>query len=536
MAMKIVDSDWLDENLTAIANLLREKTNTATSITFPEGFINVINKLGGGMSEFINDELTELTIPSTTITLRKNIFQNLSNLQQLSFDPNGALETIEDYAFANTGIVNTILSKNITSIANNVFSGCNNLETISVYWSEGDVEGAPWGAPNATIIYNHWDTDIALTSSLISNYNIIKDDGSVDLREYIDIDGVVCRITSIDNKAFYQNEQITNIYVPNWIESIGEYSFYQCTNLTQVTFETQSQCLSFGNYAFYGCTSLSTLYIPTNTTFIGSLAFYNIPTIWYDGILTGAPWGAKEFKNSYTLTAELVEELKIVNSDGIANIPAEYTKDNITYPIKIIGTGAFSNRTDIKEVYIEYGVEQIGDKVDSGTPYFSQNAPFFGCSSLTKIEIPSSVIRIDSYSFADCIGLVNIIIPNSVVTMYRGLFFGCSALTNIQLPEQLTTLPPVTFACCYGLKEITLPDAIEVIDGENFAGCSKLQKVNYPANLHTIKNKAFNGCTSLDTTIPDTVTTIETDAFLNVAHITYNGTAEGAPWGALAMN
>ena len=52
----------------------------------------------------------------------------------------------------------------------------------------------------------------------------------------------------------------------------------------------------------------------------------------------------------------------------------------------------------------------------------------------------------------------------------------------------------------------------------------------------TIQDYAFANCTSLDLTIPNTVTSIGTNAFLNVPHITYYGTATGAPWGALSMN
>ena len=36
--------------------------------------------------------------------------------------------------------------------------------------------------------------------------------------------------------------------------------------------------------------------------------------------------------------------------------------------------------------------------------------------------------------------------------------------------------------------------------------------------------------------IPNTVSSIGTNAFYNVSHITYNGFATGSPWGALAIN
>lgn len=42
-----------------------------------------------------------------------------------------------------------------SSIPNGVFSGCTKLSTIYVPWSQGQVANAPWGASNATIIYDY---------------------------------------------------------------------------------------------------------------------------------------------------------------------------------------------------------------------------------------------------------------------------------------------------------------------------------------------------------------------------------------------
>jgi hypothetical protein len=43
----------------------------------------------------------------------------------------------------------------VSSIPGGVFSGCPKLSTIYVPWSQGQVANAPWGASNATIIYDY---------------------------------------------------------------------------------------------------------------------------------------------------------------------------------------------------------------------------------------------------------------------------------------------------------------------------------------------------------------------------------------------
>ena len=55
--------------------------------------------------------------------------------------------------------------------------------------------------------------------------------------------------------------------------------------------------------------------------------------------------------------------------------------------------------------------------------------------------------------------------------------------------------------------------------------------------MTTIGEGAFaNSGILTDLTVPDSVTTIDNEAFYNVPNVNYNGTATGRPWGALAIN
>ena len=52
-------------------------------------------------------------------------------------------------------ITSITISSEVTYLYENAFIGCTNLTEINVPWSEGQVEGAPWGARKATINYNY---------------------------------------------------------------------------------------------------------------------------------------------------------------------------------------------------------------------------------------------------------------------------------------------------------------------------------------------------------------------------------------------
>jgi hypothetical protein len=62
---KLVDSTQLDSDLTAVANAIRTKGGTSTSLAFPTGFVNAIDAIptGGGGSSPIQ-LLGTVTVPS----------------------------------------------------------------------------------------------------------------------------------------------------------------------------------------------------------------------------------------------------------------------------------------------------------------------------------------------------------------------------------------------------------------------------------------------------------------------------------------
>ena len=79
-------------------------------------------------------------------------------------------------------------------------------------------------------------------------------------------------VTSIGDFTFYGCRNLTNIEIPNSVTSIGESAFYGCTNLTEV--EIPNSVTSIGDFTFYGCRNLTNIEIPNSVTSIGECAFY----------------------------------------------------------------------------------------------------------------------------------------------------------------------------------------------------------------------------------------------------------------------
>lgn len=98
-------------------------------------------------------KLVSVTFPNTLTTIGSSAFYRCASLTQLEMP--FSLINVGSYAFQGCTGLTDITFKSKPVIGANAFSGCTNLMTINVPWASGEVEGAPWGAPNATVNYNY---------------------------------------------------------------------------------------------------------------------------------------------------------------------------------------------------------------------------------------------------------------------------------------------------------------------------------------------------------------------------------------------
>ena len=84
-------------------------------------------------------------------------------------------------------------------------------------------------------------------------------------------------ITQIGDFAFYNNENLISVIIPNNIKIVGDLSFSNCTKLTNVTFSIGGS-YEIRHAAFKYCSSLKTLDL-TGVTTIRSSAFYECKSL-----------------------------------------------------------------------------------------------------------------------------------------------------------------------------------------------------------------------------------------------------------------
>lgn len=182
----------------------------------------------------------------------------------------------------------------------------------------------------------------------------------------------------------------------------------------------------------------------------------------------------------------------IVVPCGHENVPVRgfFNNPSDVFPYKT--QGAFEN-TAIKSIVLP-----------EGFTYGSQNA-FKNCSRLTSVTFEgTNLLDVGSGAFYGCTSLSEINLPDSVTKIGDSAFYGCSSLVSVALPAALTRLSSYMFKDCVSLAEIALPDSVKEIYS-SFVGCTALASVSIGKNssLRYISNGSFDGCINLkEITLP----------------------------------
>lgn len=97
-----------------------------------------------------NPSLYSIAIPNSFASIPEGFFYN-SGLTEIWLPE--SLGIIGDVAFLGTNITMFDVPRGITLIGENAFKNCDDLATIVLHCEEDTISGAPWGAPNATVMW-----------------------------------------------------------------------------------------------------------------------------------------------------------------------------------------------------------------------------------------------------------------------------------------------------------------------------------------------------------------------------------------------
>lgn len=306
-------------------------------------------------------------------------------------------------------------------------------------------------------------------TATVANYDNNTPDGVIDIPDTVTSGGQSYKVTAIGDSAFESLStpiNVSSVFIPATVRSIGGSAFSYCNALTTVTFAEDSQLKSIGGSAFYG-----------------------------------TEHAHPRFK-----------EIKIPDSvETIGNAAFRYCQDleRITLPsaLQKLSNSTFHGCTALSEVTFPASLKTI------------EKSAFIGCRKLSEVKLPASLTTIQSYVFDSCSSLETVFYAGSLAqwsqinTSNDFLGDSCPSLVMGDYTAQFIPVednpydypPPKTVTITkYTGKESTviLPSTINSwpvtkIGEDALKDNTTITSVTIPASVTEIGANAFAGCTNL---------------------------------------
>ena len=313
--------------------------------------------------------------------------------------------------------------------------------------------------------------------------------------------------------AFFKNESLVTVKLPESITEVGEDIFGDCKNLRGV--KLPEGVSRINKEAFYGCSILETINFPAKLTSVGDNAFSLCSKMELDNLPSSLLHVGQSAFCYVPLKALKLDRKVEIGAGAFSNTPI--TEIEMATPCDSIREGTFSNCPNLTKITIGEGLKYIGDKAFANSPVKEANLPstlrdisstaFTGYSSycpfVNDIQ-PENHIRyigkvayqcvdrdLEEYTIKD--GTVTLAdelfessqgnafhIPASVEQIGSRVFAGTQIKTLPEMPG-LKRIGDEAFYQCKNLKKVTISETVEYIGGGAFYGCSNIWSLTYNA-------------------------------------------------------
>lgn len=446
-------------------------------------------------------------------------------------------------------IPDTIEGYPVTTINNEVFSGCTSLESVTIGKNVDFIQyRAFYNCTNLAEI-KILGTVTTIAEEVFAKTAFYENENNWD-GDVLYIDGHVIRAkdtlsgsyTIKDGtkvlawRSFFNCPELTEIIIPDSVTVIGQTAFFCCRKLSSV--HMSDNIISMGYWAFY------------------DTAFYNDSNNWendclYLGkyLLAAQPWcdsdiTVKEgteliavaafFECGGLETITFPESIKYLNQEAFWRCSSLHT---ITLPknITTIGMTTFRECKNLKSITIPEGVTTIEDYAfyESGleTIILPNTIEFFGYNSFDLGLGKKNVYIYELESFwsnfpnnSKLLKNANIYYMDNPITEYvfpeniTSISAICNGYTNLESvfipnPELITEIESAAFNNCENLKSFTMPENVTIIGNGAFMYCKNWENPVVPKNIEYIGNNAYYGCNITDFTLPSSVNYVGSGAF-----------------------
>ncbi len=281
-------------------------------------------------------------------------------------------------------------------------------------------------------------------------------------------------ITTIGQVAFNNGGLLKSIYLPDCISVINPAAFAYNRELTEIKLPKSLQNIGYNAFEHTG---LKDITLPEGLTVIESGAFSYTPISSIQ-----IPQSVETFNSNAFVGCENLAKFtgKFASTDG---------RFLINDSQKLIGFAPYG----ISEVVIPQSAFSISAYI------------FYGCSNITKIELPNTLQQIYGNAFSGC-SISEITIPQSVTYITAGTFEDCPNLTTFKGKFAtddgrclINNAGVLVAAATVGLTEFAVPDGVTHIYITLGREESTIEHLTIPASVQQISGALIQNNSNLKT-------------------------------------
>lgn len=505
-----------DTDLIAVADAIRAKGGTSSSLSFPDGYVSAIQDIQTG------GNFEDITISQDYLTKQNTVISNRIIFQTDETYP-GTPVVLDNTGYAN--IFNGDLGQNGIGIKIELNRIYHCTGELKIEWSTGeqeiysiDSDFTPTSYTTGSDVSFSWEgietsnqtfnqVKLDFQSSSANGYKIFMRPSAVGAvtKSGVLLDGSYYQI-SVTSDGF--NTINLNLSDDPRFQAIYKSLAYRstiassalgvsewCDSLSKITFQQFAGQPFSGNFVFNN---------------VSSIDYYAFGSV-YTNIETGSsPYWTCSFPNCTTIRSGAfnhntkITEVYFPQCSSTEN----YTFSNcgalttVSFPnCTEIGIAAFYSCVKLLEVNfpncVTIGIQAFQYCRSLITVNFPQctsikNNAFQFCSALTMVSFPNCT-SIDKSAFGQCSVLTTVNFPQCT-SIDRSAFYYCSALTTANFP-QCISISAGAFSSCYSLSNISFPNCT-YIGSYAFCSCSALTVISFP-NCTSIESYAFRYCRNL---------------------------------------
>lgn len=383
----------LHRNTTTIGSYALYGCKTLTGISHSDGVVAL-----GGYAMAGCVELVKYRFSPLTQSVGNNAFASDTKLGSVTNFENTKVSQVAQNVFSQcSSLISISLPNTITAIGDRAFEGCSKLTSMDLSKTKTTTIGT-----SAFASCGNLGTIILPTTLTIIGTSAFKDD--TNLRSVQNLEKTIVSI--INKNAFLECKNLSSVKLPQTLSTLGESAFEGCSNLTAVSGFENTAVKILEARTFANCSSLSTLSLARGLT----------------EIRTEALIGCSILRNLDTLSTTKVTKI------GVRALKDTAGLTSISLPTSIFVSFAQS-------AFENSGVQKINN-LKNCSKFKSFGASSFMNSGLKEIEFPNCTFSIEASAFKNCTALTKATFNSKTApTAQETSFEGTTSALQVYIPN-----------------------------------------------------------------------------------------------------